>query len=309
MPGKKSFLKILGLAVSTFKSSFWGIILTYCFSVPIAFIFIYIITHIFHIPLGHSAHISNSLHLSPSMAVLAITITILFIYGGILLQTWQTLVIKNNMFTGLNNLAEAFKKSFLKSLKVCLLLIIFTPAFVWINILAVKVFPACINFLSLLFIPFLPLIMIFLGIVLQDVKFTNALINSAALCITYYFRILGYTILILILPIIATILIRLLMIIPLFWFIAIILLIFLQFMATPFFICFFAELYFDLVSDGEEKPLEDLTELSQSYPNVVDINQQAEQKSSAEMPQEQQEIHEKVPEGLQELGGNYEDKK
>ena len=307
MEAKKSFLEILRRAISTFKSAFWGIVLTYCFAIPVLGSIHYIL----------QSFLSNQRgQISTLTIILSILLLIPYIYGGILLQTWQTLIIKSNMFTGLNNLPESFKKSLLKALQICGILIVLIPIFAFIAFMFAKGFPSCIKIMPLLFIPLLPLTLFFTGIVLQESKFINALINAAGICFTYYFKILGYTILLMIVPIIATILIMLLMIIPLFWFIGIILMIFLQVMTTPFLNCFFAELYFDLAMIDEEKPIEDLTELSESYPDVVDINQEQEQiyKEETLQPKMQQEAIQtphknETPDGLKQLGGNYEDKK
>ena len=244
--------------------------------------------------------IPQSFNLSPIMMVFAFIILILLAYGGILLQTWQTLVIKNNIFTSANNLLDAFKKAILKSLKVCLVIIVLLPIFTFLQFIVIKTFPSYINFLPLLYIPFIPLVMLFFGIVLQDAKFINVLADSAGVCFTHYFRILGYMILLIIIPIITTILMGILMLIPLFWFIAIILMVLFQLMIAPFFYCFFTELYFDLVIIDE-----DLTNSTESYPEIIDITQPQESKNQEVLPQQEQQVHkEETLEGLRPLGGN-----
>ena len=95
------------------------------------------------------------------------------------------------------------------------------------------------------------------------------------------------------------------MLIPLFWFIAIILMVLFQLMIAPFFYCFFTELYFDLVIIDE-----DLTNSTESYPEIIDITQPQESKNQEVLPQQEQQVHkEETLEGLRPLGGNYDDKK
>ena len=315
MQAKKSFLELFVRAVSTFKNSFWGIVLTYCFAVPIAFVLHYIISSYLYTPWQQiGAH--QPVHLSPFLVILTIIMIISNFYGSILLETWQTLVIKSNMFTGLSNLFESLKKSFLKALQVCLVLIVFILLYGLVAFITVNV-PACAKKFFLLFlIPFIPFIMMLpICIILQDGKFINVLTNSITVCISNYFKILGYLILLFVMYIIAILLVMAFFtifkfLLPFFLFIMLILGILTYLSVQPFLFCFMSELYFDLVTIEEERPLEDLTELSKSYPDVVDVNQTLETLSQdiTQPSQQEQPIHKnETPKGLHQLGGDYED--
>ena len=297
MQSKKSFLEIIYSAISTFRSSFWEIILTYCFSLPFFAVIYYVL---------HLLQPNKSTNMSPAVIILMIPL----FYGAILLQTWQILIIKDHIFKGVTNLLKTFKKSLLKSLQVCLIVVLFLFILAAAAFILARAFPSCINILPFLCIPLVPFVISFLGIVLQDGKFINILINSLGICVINYFRILEYMLILMLISFIVMKSLSMLSIIPLFLFFVIILIVFFNLMAEPFYICFLEELYFDLVIIDGEKPLEDLTELSESYPDAIDINQSENSVYKEEQTlQSQQNTKEEIPEGLQQLGGNYQDKK
>ena len=86
--------------------------------------------------------------------------------------------------------------------------------------------------------------------------------------------------------------------------------------------CFMIELYLDLLPEeyeGLDKG-EDLNDLLKSYPDVIDVNQQEPSPQDQPLQQEhlprggniqtEQKPHkDEIPKGLQQIGGNYEDKK
>ena len=317
METKKSFTEILGRAISTFRSSFGGIFLTYCFALPVLAVMQFIFSRIMPTQSKPTP--------STAMLILAFTFLIPYFYSLILFQTWQLLVIKSNIFTGVSNLLDAFKKSLLKSLQICLVLIVLIPIFTFLAFNFAKGFPSCVKLMPLFTIPLMPFTMLFIGITLQDGKFINVLINSLGISLTHYFRILGYMLLLMLVSFVVFFLLSALFVILKFLgpltFVLIALISFLLYITVyPFCYCFLEELYFDLVMVDDEKPLEDMTELSESYPDIIDVNQTQEPSPEEPLKQEplpqdgniqaEQKPHkDEIPEGLQQLGGNYEDKK
>lgn len=290
MQSKKSFLEIFTSAVSIFKSSFWEIALAFCFSFPVLAIMYYTLW---------LTKPNQTEHILPFLLIFSIP----YLYVFILSQTWQIFIIKDNIFTGVSNLLKTFKKSPLKSLQVYLLTIIFISIIALLAFMIAKALSTSyVKIFPLLSIPFIPFLMMFLAVILQDGKFLNASMNSITTCATNYFRILKYILPLILILFIVIYLGAKLSITPSFLLFATILIVLSHLIILPFYSCLLAELYFDLVIFDEEKPLEDLTELSESYPDAVDINQSQEEK-------EQKNPKNEIPAGLQQLGGNYEEKK
>ena len=302
MGQKKSFSEILGNTVSTFKSSFWGILATYWFVLAAGFAAYFIMEKIFHIPMQQFLNSKNIKLTSP----LSIVLHTLFIYAGILFSTWQILIIKNNIFSGKSNLLQAFKKALSKSLRVCLILIVFLPLFIFIAFWAKEASPLCFNLLPFLTIPLLPLSMLFVGIILEDGKFKDILAHSFGICFTYYFKIFGFLLLLFILIIVGFIAIGLLFIVLkfliVFMFVIIILSILINIMLNPFISCFFVEFYLDLATEETELNLGDLQLLDAD--NIAGANSDYKKIQTEQAAP----VHKnEALEGMRPLGGDYGD--
>lgn len=302
---KKSFFEILGSSITTFKNSLGGILLTYCFAIPLC-IGAYLTAIIVFKEPYNQLMTERHTHLTAPMVIIGILLLIFFTYGSTLLQTWQTLVIKNNIFKGVNDLGEALKKSWLKAFQILLLLILTIPLFIFICFVAANFFPPCINFLPLLQIPLLPFGIVLIGIILSEEKFSKAFANALGICLSNYFRILIFFILLVIMLLILLIGIVVLMFIFKFVLIGLTPLIFLgslflQLTVTPFYICFFTELFLD----GQGSISKYAFEQEESYPEVIDISDVVDQMP----PQPQQTYKDEPPEGLRQIGGDYNDRK
>ncbi len=84
------------------------------------------------------------------------------------------------------------------------------------------------------------------------------------------------------------------------------------FMVYPFYACFYVELYLDLATDTENF-LDNTSSQEESYPEIINLDLPQEQ-TPAEQVHPKEEQPQKIypdepPEGLQQLGGNYNDKK
>ena len=187
MQTKKSFLEILSSAWSTFKSSFWGIIATWWFAAVITVAMYWIMNHIFHVPI--SAFDKNNFQNTPLTAS-TIILAIFNIYLAVLLFTWQVLIIKNNIFTGASNLFPALKKALSKSLKVLAIIAILCPIFILAAIITTKIVPSCARIIpAILWLLFVPLVMLPLGVILHDAKFINAITEAFGVCFSNYFKL------------------------------------------------------------------------------------------------------------------------
>ncbi len=315
MQAKKSFFEILSSTWSTFKSSFWGIMATWWFAIVVTVAIYWIIGHIFNIQI--SAFDPKQFQNTPLSAP-EIILVIFNLYIAILLFTWQVLVIKNNAFTGVNNLFAALKKAFSKSLKALAILAILLPIFVIAVIIATKIFPPCAKIIPAIFwFLFVPLAMVPLGVILHDTKFINAVTEAFGICFSHYFRILGFFILLFIMQLILIVLLGIIIfvfrfLVILFLAVIVILAVLLYLTIYPFYTCFFVELYLDLATDVD-KFLDNTSSQEESYPEIINLDLPQEQ-TPTEQTQPKEDQPQKIypdepPEGLQELGGNYGDKK
>lgn len=317
MNTKKSFLEILSSTISTFISSFWGIMGTWCFAIVATVAIHWIVAHIFNIPVNtFDKNSFRNLPLTTPVIILAIFNICL----TVLLFIWQVLVIKNNIFIGVSDLFPALKKACSKSLKVFAILAILFTIFIIVGMLVVKTFslhPSGIKIITaVLGLLFAPLVMLPVGVILHDTKFVNAITKAFGICFSHYFRILGFFILFFVMYLILIALIMIIffifkfLLILLFVVIMILAMLF-YFTVYSFYTCFFVELYLDLATN-EGGNIDDRAVVEEdSYTEITGLNQQPETSPKERtLRQEQQQVYkEEPPEGLKPLGGDYGDKK
>ncbi len=294
---KKSVSELLGVSFSTFKESFWGIAATYIF----ALILIVIATII--LPKSLMANLQQK----GVSADKIIFTTINYIFSTVFM-VWQTIIIKNNISSGKNNLLEALQESLPKAVKLLMIMfligLIVIPTLILLS--KIQICAVILPFVAipalLAILPFLTMLM--LGIILRDGDLKEIVISSAGMGVNYYFPILGRIVVIILL----NMAISLASIIPLFMFGvlgALLLGPLLLFLGLIYFIiyiaiytfsnCYFVEMYIDFAS--EEKPLDIEEELLTDLPADT-INSQQPQ-------QVQQIISNQIPEGMRPLGEDY----
>ena len=218
----------------------------------------------------------------PILITIAIILPIIFSYIGTLIYIWHISVIKNSMMYGKVDSWNTFKEALSKSPKIYAIsmlefipyLVLFILFFLfWRNSLFITI----LILLTLLWaILASPRKIIIIGLILEDGNFKDVLKHSIKICFDNYFKIL--------------------------WFLTFRRCFVVYFPRDNFLI----ELYLDLLPEeyeGLDKG-EDLNDLLKSYPDVIDVNQQ-----ELNIQRQEQPVHKnEVPEGLQQLGGNYEDK-
>ena len=284
MKTKRTFSELVGDARASFESSFFDVFRAEYFVIIFAAI-LYLGLKSGYIPEDFFKNIPQNIVIT----IVVVTI-IIFSYIGILNYIWHISVIKNSMMYGKVDPWNTFKQALSKSPKIYAISMIEAIPYLGIFVLFLLFWHNSVTFfliISLLVLVWAilssPGRIIIIGLILEDGNFKDVLKHSIRICFDNYFKIL--------------------------WFLTFRRCFIIYFPRDYFMI----ELYLDLLPEeyeGLDKG-EDLNELLKSYPDVIDVNQSQEsiyqektQEYKAQAPHK-----DNPPEGLQQLGGNYEDKK
>ncbi len=295
---KKSITELLSDSFATFKESFWGIATTYLVALVLIIIAAVILPKSFFTSMQQKGLSTDNIASS----------TISYIFS-LILMVWQTIIIRNNIFSGQSKLFEALKESFPKAFKFLLITfiigIILVPVFIIIS--DIKICAVLMPFFAIpALIGGLPfLLMITLGIILRDGNLKEIVISSFGVALNYFLPIAGRISVIIFL----NIAIYIVLIIPFFIFGALssillspsisFLLIFfiIYFIIYIFTNCYFIEMYIDFATENKHIDIDE--ELLIETP-IEDVNQPLPQPQPT-----QQIVQEQPPEGLRPLGGDY----
>ncbi len=285
MKTKRTFLELVADAKANFEGSFVNVFRAEYLVIIIALLLSWSFKN---------GYISKEIFLNiPENIIItiAIIISIIFSYIGILNYIWHILIIKNSMIYGKVDSWKTFKQALSKSPKIYAIsiikaipyLVLFILIFLfWRNSLFLIILISLILLWALLAVPGK---IIIIGLILEDGNFKDVLKLSVRICFDNYFKIL--------------------------WFLT-----FKRCFVIYFPLdCFMIELYLDLLPEedkyeGSNKG-EDLNELLKSYPDVIDVNQPQESiYQEGTLEHRAQSPHkDEIPDGLHRLGSNYEDKK
>ena len=183
---KKNVIELANAALETFRASIWGIVATYWFFVVFIGIFSYISVKVFGI--HYQVYYQRSIYLGPTKTALSI----FFYLVGFLFVVWQILVIKSNTLNGVNELANSFKKAIPKTLKVLPITLLLTALFTIIlfPLMRIPQYGILIfQIASWLVSPFI--LMVFMGIILQDTPLKFTLKTAFATAWKHYFKIIA----------------------------------------------------------------------------------------------------------------------
>lgn len=188
----KSVFEIFSNATTTFGRSFWSLMTTYWFALTLIVAVSWLIGQFYSLPWNIKNPL-ETIQLLPIMSPRAYTILgILGYIVGYVFSVWQVLIVKNNLFDLNNSVSTSFKESVPKTILItfCTLIIgiiLFPTVFV-----IKQLFPFGLNLLPLVILLFAPIIIIFyLGLILEEGKLKDVIVQSLGSALTGYFKTLA----------------------------------------------------------------------------------------------------------------------